>query len=287
MVSLPPEPLSVVEALELLRQGRAICEPNEGFMEQLHMYAAMGCPTTENELKAHKIYRRWMNKRSVEESLRTLQAPEMEHIKFEDEAEDSDSSDEGVSTKNEKSHMEEVAPGVAAPDGKGITKAMSHISLAQGPQVSVKCRKCRHVLATTAYILNHAPPPHKDPNFDTRPDAQTGETPLPPPQCAHIFLHPLSWMREALSEGKMDGRLGCPNKKCGANIGKFAWTGLRCSCGGWVTPGFALTRARVDENIAQTSAATASNSAGAKPNTPSLSSAIRLPPGMKRQGGNL
>lgn len=288
MVSLPPKPLSVVKALELLRQGRAIAEPNEGFMDQLHMYEAMGCPTTEQDLKAHKIYRRWMNKRKVEESLRTLQAPEMEHIKFEDEAESSDSNEDESPAKNEQSHLVEVVPGIAAPDGKGTTKAMSHLSLAQSPQVTVKCRKCRHVLATTAYILDHAPPPHKDPNFDTRPDAQRGETPLPPPQCAHIFLHPLSWMRGALSEGKMDGRLGCPNEKCGANLGKFAWTGLRCSCGGWVTPGFALTRTRVDEITACSSASTTSNPVGAQPNTSSLSSpAIRLPPGMRRQGGNL
>ena len=47
----------------------------------------------------------------------------------------------------------------------------------------------------------------------------------------------------------MDGGLTCPNEKCGANIGKFAWQGLKCSCGGWVTPGFGVVRNKVDEVV--------------------------------------
>lgn len=275
MVSLPPKPLSVIEALELLRQGRPFAEPNEGFMSQLHLYEDMGCPTTDQELRSHKLFRRWMNKRSVEESLRTLQAPEMEHIKFEDE-----------SDEEEGKHMEEVAPGVLAPTGTEEGKALSHSSQQSSPQVTIKCRKCRHILATTPFVIEHKPPPHRDPS-DQQPPHLEG-TPLPPPQCAHIFLHPLSWMREVLSEGKMEGRLTCPGKKCGANIGKFAWTGLRCSCGGWVTPGFGINRTKVDEQVNRRPQAGAQQSkSGAESDVASLSSSmsgLRFPPGAKRQG---
>jgi len=276
VVSLPPKQLTVIEALELLRQGRPFAEPNEGFMDQLHLYEKMGCPTTEQELTAHKLYRRWMNKRKVEESLRTLQAPEMEHIKFEDEADE----------EEEGKQMEEVAPGVSAPTGAEETKTLSHPSQASSPQVTIKCRKCRHVIATTPFIIEHTPPPHRDPN-EQRPSQLEG-TPLPPPQCAHLFLHPLSWMREALSEGKMEGRLVCPSKKCGANIGKFAWTGLRCSCGGWVTPGFGINRTKVDEQVnrrPQTGGqqSTASMESGTASSSSSMAG-LRLPPGFKRQG---
>lgn len=276
VVSLPPKQLTVIEALELLRQGRPFAEPNEGFMDQLHLYEDMGCPTTEQELTAHKLYRRWMNKRKVEESLRTLQAPEMEHIKFEDEADE----------EEEGKQMEEVAPGVSAPTGADETKALSHPSGASSPQVTIKCRKCRHVIATTPFIIEHTPPPHRDPN-EQRPSQLEG-TPLPPPQCAHVFLYPLSWMREALSEGKMEGRLACPSKKCGANIGKFAWTGLRCSCGGWVTPGFGINRTKVDEQVNRRPQKGGQQStASMQSDTASLSSSmagLRLPPGFKRQG---
>lgn len=278
MIALPRKPLSVIEALEILRQGRPICEPNEGFMDQLHMYEAMGCPTTEQEIKSHKIYRRWMNKRKVEESLRTMQAPEMENIIFEDEP----AEDEVQPAAGER--MSEVAPGILAPDGTTETKTKSHPRLQASPQVTIKCRKCRHVLATTPFIVEHLPPPHRDPSSH---EARTDGTPLPPAQCAHVFLHPLSWMREVLSEGKMEGRLTCPNRKCGTNIGKFAWTGLRCSCGGWVTPGFGVIRTKVDEVISSRpsgSINSASREQLSARDVPTPTAALRMPPGMKRQG---
>lgn len=290
MVPLPPRPISVIQALEILRQGRPIAEPNEGFMDQLHMYEDMGCPRTEEELKSHKIYRRWMNKRQVEESLRTMQAPELDAIIFEDESSSSDNGQppqthQGGDTK----HMTEVMPGVLAPDGTDETKSLAHLS-SLSSRISIKCRKCRHVLATTPFIIDHKPPPHRDPSSG---HASSKGTPLPPAQCAHIFLHPLSWMREVLAEGKMEGRLTCPNKKCNSNIGKFAWTGLRCSCGGWVTPGFGVIRTKIDESVSPGSTNLASGSvgrataSGSEQHTGSLTSgmaALRLPPNMKRNG---
>ena len=98
-------------------------------------------------------------------------------------------------------------------------------------QTEIRCRKCRRILAKGPdYLVEHE-----------RPEGSNAQ------DCGHVFLHPLSWMRETLSSGDLDGRLTCPNAKCNANIGKFAWQGLRCSCGGWVTPGFGVARARVDE----------------------------------------
>lgn len=285
MISLPPKPLSVVKALELLRQGRPIAEPNEGFMDQLHMYEAMGCPTTEAELKSHKIYRRWMNKRNVQESLRINQAPEMDHIIFEDESSESEAEQNerhgaNISSgdRNDPKYLKEISPGIAAPDGQQATKAPH--DLQKLPSVTIKCRRCRYVIATTAFIVEHKPPPHRDPSNDEGLD-----TPLPPSQCAHIFLHPLSWMREVLAEGKLEGRLACPNKKCGTNIGKFAWSGLRCSCGGWVTPGFGIIRGKIDEIVSNVTSTSESVSGSNTSGPPSTGLALRLPPGMRR--GNL
>ena len=68
-------------------------------------------------------------------------------------------------------------------------------------------------------------------------------------------------------DAPLSGRLTCPNPVCGSNVGKFAWQGLRCSCGGWVVPAIGLTKARVD-------IAYQVNMARANP-------AIRLPPGMR------
>jgi dual specificity phosphatase 12 len=131
--------------------------------------------------------------------------------------------------------------------------------------LEIKCRKCRHLLARGHFIADHEPPDGKDAKA-----------------CAHVFLHPLSWMKPMLAEGQLDGRLSCPNTKCGANIGKFAWQGMRCSCGGWVTPSFAVTRAKVDEALARRGQGATNAEAG-----PS-GGAVRLPPDMRRDpGGNV
>ncbi|KPI42567.1 uncharacterized protein AB675_9725 [Cyphellophora attinorum] len=87
MVPIPSKPLSVVEALMLLRQGRPIVEPNPGFMDQLHMYVDMGCPTSSEELERHKLYRRFINRRNVAESLAINRAPDVVDIRFEDDEE--------------------------------------------------------------------------------------------------------------------------------------------------------------------------------------------------------
>lgn len=286
-VPLPPKPLSVVQALEILRQGRPFAEPNEGFMDQLHLYQDMGCPTTEDEMRSHRLFRRWMNKRQVTESLRSMQAPDLDYIVFEDES--SSGQDNGHSPQTQRSgntrHMAQVLPGVSAPDGSYESQSAVSAQSQSSSQVSIKCRKCRHVLATTPFIVEHKPPPHRDPSSEQQ---QSGDgAALPPPQCAHIFLHPLSWMREVLAEGKMESRLTCPNKKCNTNVGKFAWSGLRCSCGGWVTPGFGVTRAKIDENIA--GPGTVRDSTGALNDTSGAAlvpgvAALRLPPNMKRHG---
>lgn len=65
--------------------------------------------------------------------------------------------------------------------------------------------------------------------------------------CQHQFLDPLSWMRPELEQGKLEGRLECPNLKCGANVGRYAWQGMKCSCGLWICPAISLQKAKVDE----------------------------------------
>ena len=93
-------------------------------------------------------------------------------------------------------------------------------------------------------------------------------------------------MRPELEQGILTGRLECPNLKCGAQLGRYAWQGMRCSCGVWVCPAFSVQKGRVDEvtkrregQVNQVGkggfriADVGVNGAG--------SGGIRLPPGMK------
>lgn len=229
------ERLTPESALALLRQGRPFAEPNDGFMEQLHLYHSMGCPES---IDLHPKYQRWLYKKAIHESLNIHRAPEVDFVRFEDEHE-----------------------------GDPLENSISGVQR----DIDVRCRKCRRLLAKSDFLIEHEPPP--------LPLKQQSQ-PRYVKDCAHLFLHPLSWMRATLKQGELDGRLCCPNPKCGANVGKFAWQGMRCSCGGWVTPGFGLARGKVDE-IPVSGKTRDEDAVGV------ATAALRLPPGMRKEGGNL
>ena len=81
--------------------------------------------------------------------------------------------------------------------------------------------------------------------------AQVASTPraqvdsILPAQCAHFFLEPQDWMQSTVDRGELEGKLECP--KCHSKVGCYAWQGMRCSCGMWVTPCFSLGKSKVDE----------------------------------------
>lgn len=129
-------------------------------------------------------------------------------------------------------------------------------------------------MATTPYIVPHIP---KNPVPVTGPISSLESISNPStPVCGHIFVDPLSWMRPELEQGKLEGRLACPNPKCGYNIGKYAWQGLQCTCAEWICPAVCLSRGKVDEVFKK---------------RVEQGSGIRLPPGLKGGGvgekGNL
>lgn len=122
-----------------------------------------------------------------------------------------------------------------APDADKIRFEDEHVNQsgdADLADLELKCKKCRRTLATSQFLIPHQQPPHNNPF----PTSLT---------CAHYFCDPLSWMRPELEQGKLDGRLECP--KCKTNVGKYAWQGLRCSCGAWIVPAITLAKGKVDE----------------------------------------
>ncbi|TDZ58559.1 Tyrosine-protein phosphatase YVH1 [Colletotrichum trifolii] len=201
---------AVESAVKWVRKTREIAEPNPGFMQQLQMWWAMGCP---DDVESHPVYKKWQFRREIDESVAAGQAPSK--LRFEDEEMSKDEAAETVQGKE------------------------------------LRCKKCRKTLATPRFVLDHEP-----------------EKPGAAAACGHLFVEPLGWMREELEKGTLEGRLSCPNAKCGAAVGRYSWRGFRCSCGGWVTPGFSLQRARVDEVAAKVTGKDGMASLG-----------IRMPPG--------
>ncbi|KAF2100675.1 phosphatases II [Rhizodiscina lignyota] len=233
-------------ALALLRESRPLCEPNFGFMQQLRLYYDMRCPATADALAASPPYQRWLYQREVESARSVGQAPTLEKIRFEDE------------------HPEEKE------EERAVQGVREEIETGERQGIELKCKKCRRTLARTPFVVPHVPArfgsqaspppsgltitPHRRRSNShgssgaagsSSADAAAGE--MSNDECAHHFIDPLSWMREELSQGKLEGKLECPNARCKTLVGKYAWHGLRCSCGGWEVPGISLAKGRVDE----------------------------------------
>lgn len=240
---------TVSSALSLLRQTRPMAEPNRGFMEQLKLYKSMGCPA---DVDSQPPYQRWLYKQEVELSIAAHKAPDW--IRFEDEDDEPQNGD-------------------------------------GGKEKELRCRKCRRTLATGQYLVPHIPksssvaivspsplpPPAAAASSLSSSSSSPGATPIassPAPasmSCTHHFLHPLSWMRPTLERGELAGRLECPNEKCGASVGRYAWQGFECSCGEWVVPAFSLAAGKVDEVTKGGGKGGAGGAAG-----------VRMPPGMRK-----
>ncbi|KAL9604976.1 MAG: hypothetical protein Q9219_000164 [cf. Caloplaca sp. 3 TL-2023] len=203
-------------ALMHLRQARSMAEPNPGFMDQLHLYHRMRCPS---DIDSHPLYQRWCYKREVERSKQAAEAPGSEFIVFEDEVpRDGEKFTKEIYRAREGEEAEEADAGERGKEQELIEE-------------EYRCRRCRTRLGDSSYLIPHTPHKNKA---------------SPSSSCAHIFLHPLSWMRPVLSEGNLDGRLECPNPRCGQNVGKYAWQGMKCSCGEWVVPGISVARGKLD-----------------------------------------
>lgn len=139
-------------------------------------------------------------------------------------------------------------------------------------ELTLRCKKCRRTLATAPFINEHV--------------ASTASKTFDPRQpCPHYFIEPLSWMRSELEKGELNGRLSCPNERCGAAVGRYDWKGIRCACGGWVIPGLSLQRARVDEEVRRKPGAMGQGQ-GPGLSEVARNMGIRMPPGGGR-GGNL
>ncbi|KAI4116091.1 MAG: hypothetical protein LQ345_003426 [Seirophora villosa] len=221
-------------ALMLLRQGRPMAEPNPGFMDQLHLYHRMRCPADDDGVAAHPLYQRWCYQREVKRSRAAAQAPGSEFIVFEDET---------AAPAEEDKPTWEIEGGKEMAGGKEEEK--------EGEREEYRCRRCRTQLGDSTYRVPHTPrhtanSSHNGKKKKGAASSATTTTTTATPPCAHLFLTPLSWMRPVLSQGNLDGRLECPNAKCGQNVGKYAWQGMQCSCGEWVVPGISVARGKVD-----------------------------------------
>ena len=217
----------VQKALALIRRTQHRACPNVAFMAQLERWWEMGCP---DDVESHPAYRRWVYPQEEDD---VIPLPPRQ-------------------VANEPATAVLAVLAVEADQKKSTTK-----------DVELRCKKCRRVLATKAFMLDH--------RQQSASPAQT--------TCPHYFVEPMSWMRPTLDLGELEGRLACPGSRCGASVGRYTWRGFQCSCSEWVTPAFSLHRTKVDEVMAR-----AKGGDGVGVGVGGVG--IRLPPGMRASEGS-
>ncbi|KAI9356492.1 protein-tyrosine phosphatase-like protein [Zopfochytrium polystomum] len=218
---------SARDAVERVRAVRPKARPNDGFIEQLELYEAMGCRVDAENQK----YRVWLLERLAQEV--------QEH-------------------STHRSYHARRDP-------------IELIAAGRINEPSMRCKKCRRVLALSSHILAHAPgTAASHASFSKRYVSASAIAPVSS-SCSSHFVEPVAWMVQrtksgdngilpgrgesgagAAGEGEgdlaefaaMEGRLACP--KCDAKLGAFNWAGSPCSCGVWVAPAFALHKTKLD-----------------------------------------
>eukprot|EP00741_Cyanophora_paradoxa_P002827 tig00000632_g2744.t1 len=105
-----------------------------------------------------------------------------------------------------------------------------------------RCRLCGHELFDENAVVKHASGEGQS-SFAWRKRDRAGRADA---DCTSIFIDVADWMGDLSAA---EGRIVCSGPRCSAKIGSFAWSGMQCSCGHWVTPAFQILRSKVDESV--------------------------------------
>lgn len=74
--------ITPTEALSQLREGRGVCDPNDGFKHQLELYHRMDMT---DKVEEHPVYQTWLYERELNAARACNQAPDADKIRFIDE----------------------------------------------------------------------------------------------------------------------------------------------------------------------------------------------------------
>ncbi|TPX35944.1 hypothetical protein SmJEL517_g01701 [Synchytrium microbalum] len=205
--------MAPTSALKVLRTRRRIVSPNDGFLNQLELWAEFGYTADLKDAG----FRRFMMEVTASVMTDNLDAWNMGEM-------------------------------VLAPDPAAQSR---HGALATRQRV-LRCKMCRRVLATRDHIVDHPRGPgpvsfarssRKDMDL-LRVQQSSGSTAAHPP-CSMVFIEAMEWISH-IRDGHLKGTLQCPNHKCGAKLGSWSWSGSQCSCGAWLSPAFGLHLSKVD-----------------------------------------
>lgn len=214
--------LSYAQSLHAVTRKVVDARPNAGFAEQLQLFGEMGSVVDLSSAE----YRHFL----VQNSLRL------------------DPSGSSLPLLNIY-HREETGESNEEAEENSEYVASSPVS-ADIPQFRLRCKMCRHILASNGDIETHEPPAAESRQLKFIKNAPNSRRIVSvleaATSCSHFFMsEPRDWMQLELSKQEIEGKFQCP--KCEAKVGGYSWRGSRCSCGKWMIPALHLQAAKVDK----------------------------------------
>ncbi|GME81423.1 unnamed protein product [Ambrosiozyma monospora] len=205
-------------------------QPNESFKSQLLLYKKLDCEDDPKKLDMNAEYKQFLREMqfsqisgsSVEDNIKSF---------LSDSSNFKDEHNSGALNTNE-------------------------------PVYELRCKRCRQMLAKSNCFVNHDPPPEEPTEDGSEGYRNPANKQLyftknafksrrvisrerASNTCTHYFVEPLTWMKDELSKGEMEGKFNC--LKCQAKVGGYSWKGSRCSCGKWMIPAMNLQVSKVDK----------------------------------------
>lgn len=201
------EKLSQEDALLSLKQSCEFVCPNDGFLEQLQMFEAMGFKVD----RSSPVYKRFR--------LKVL----------------GESYNRGERIDNSQLGAD---PGLPIEEKASFKAGTGERDTVSTPLY--RCNKCRRLVASQDNVISHVPGEGETP-FEWYKRRSSNPFNKSDTECSSVFVEPLRWMA-IVEEGGIEGKLSCAH--CDARLGYFNWSGVQCSCGSWITPA-CLLKARV------------------------------------------
>lgn len=214
--------LSYTQSLHAVTRKVVDARPNAGFEEQLKLFGEMGCVVDVSSAE----YRHFLvqNSLRLDPSGGSLPLLNIYHREEADE-----------SNKDVKKNSGNVENSLTSDDVS---------------QFRLRCKMCRHILASSGDIETHEPPAAESRQLKFIKNAPNSRRIVSVSEaassCSHFFMsEPRDWMQQELSKQEIEGKFQCP--KCEAKVGGYSWRGSRCSCGKWMIPALHLQAAKVDK----------------------------------------
>ena len=255
--------LNYGQAFHAVKRKVPGAEPNAGFVQQLLLFAEMGCTVDA----AHTLYKEFVARESLRRDPTGALLRQLWQSRGEGEAETGEMKEEKEQNqqleekKKEEKGEEGETEEKAKQDKREYGKTGEEIVISDtnqldastnkhdGAPFNLRCKRCRAVLANNFDIETHELPDvlSRQTQFvRTVPNLHRIISAVDAARtCSHYFMRePISWMGVELNKQELEGKFFC--FKCDAKVGGYSWRGTRCSCGKWMVPAILLQSAKVD-----------------------------------------